>query len=87
VAALNERIEMFRRDVSDKERKRRLEKSGWGWLVRATFKQALLNLVILFIIFLILWRRRSPIAYAMIAWVGPQWRELLRKMRKLVLGL
>lgn len=37
VAALNERIEILRKEMSERERKRKAEKRSWGWLIRVGF--------------------------------------------------
>lgn len=76
VTALTEQIDILRRGMIEKEMKRKAEKWTWGWLFKTTAKHAVVNLIILTVIFLLLLKRRSPIAYAILAYLGPWWKDI-----------
>ncbi|KAI9289454.1 hypothetical protein BC943DRAFT_269515, partial [Umbelopsis sp. AD052] len=76
VTALTEQIDILRRGMIEKEMKRKAEKWTWGWLFKTTAKHAVVNLIILTVIFLFLMKRKSPIAYAVIAYLGPWWNDI-----------
>ncbi|KAH8547455.1 acyl CoA binding protein-domain-containing protein [Umbelopsis sp. PMI_123] len=85
VTALTEQIDILRRGIFEKEMKRKAEKWTWSWLFKTTAKHAVVNLIILTLIFLFLLKRKSPIAYAIIAYLGPWWNDIwfnfIRKFR------
>lgn len=74
VAALCEEINHLR----VKERHPLLLRWRLIWLFKSVAKHVFLNILILFLLFLVLWRRKSPIAYTIIAYTGPRTRDLLR---------
>ncbi|KAM3585796.1 hypothetical protein VKS41_002340 [Umbelopsis sp. WA50703] len=76
VTALTEQIDILRRGMAEKEMKRKAEKWTWGWLFKTTAKHAVVNVIILTILFLFLMKRRSPIAYAILAYLGPWWNDI-----------
>lgn len=80
VTALTEQIDRLRRTLKSKEDK---DKS-WSTLglFKLLLKHVLANSVILCIVLYILWRRKSPIAYAIIGYITPIIRDILRKMFK-----
>lgn len=74
VAALCEEIGHLRsRDVN--KRNRSLLRWSSLWLLKSVAKQAFFNFVILMLLFFVLWRRRSPIAYAVISFAGPRLKD------------
>ncbi|CAO3606793.1 unnamed protein product [Cunninghamella blakesleeana] len=81
VAALTEQLEHLKLTLSEKEEKRRQYRWTWLWLTNMVLKQISINLIILFLIFLVLLKRKSPIAYAIIGYVGPNIRNILIYMK------
>lgn len=80
VTALTEQIDRLRQSIKSKEEKdKKLRWSTLG-LVKVLLKHVLANSAILLILFYILWRRKSPIAYAILGHVTPIIQELLRKI-------
>ncbi|GAN04497.1 conserved hypothetical protein [Mucor ambiguus] len=76
VAALCEEIDSLRR--RDMLKTKSLYRWRWLWLLNSVAKHAFFNFVILMILFLVLWRRKSPIAYAVISYAGPRLRDLMQ---------
>ncbi|CAO0798423.1 unnamed protein product [Mucor circinelloides] len=50
----------------------------WLWLLKSVAKHAIFNCLSSVLLFLVLWRRKSPIAYAVISYVGPRLRNILQ---------
>jgi hypothetical protein len=71
VAALCEEIDHLRTRDMKKSNQSLLRWSSL-WLLKSIAKQAFFNFLILMLLFLVLWRRKSPIAYAVISFAGPQ---------------
>lgn len=80
VAALCEEIDHIRRRESIQKHKKSsfLLNWRWLWLFKSVAKHAFFNFLILLLLFLVLWRRRSPIAYAVLSYAGPRLRDLLQ---------
>ncbi|CAO0791925.1 unnamed protein product [Mucor circinelloides] len=78
VAALCEEIDSLRR--RDMLKTKSLHRWRWLWLFRSVAKHAFFNFLVLMILFLVLWRRKSPIAYAVISYAGPKLRDLMQYM-------
>jgi hypothetical protein len=76
VTALTEQIDILRRGMIEKEAKRKAEKWTWGWLFKTTAKHTVVNLIIFTVIFILLLKRKSPIAYAILAYLGPWWKDI-----------
>jgi hypothetical protein len=76
VAALCEEIDHLRKRDNNKSTGSFL---GWSslWLLKSVAKQAFFNFLILMMLFLVLWRRKSPIAYAVISFVGPRLSDFM----------
>ncbi|KAL1921282.1 uncharacterized protein VTP21DRAFT_10998 [Calcarisporiella thermophila] len=71
VTALNERINMLRRELEESESKKRRMGGVWGFL-RAAIWQAIVNIVILAVISTIIYRRRtSSWPYAVLSYLNP----------------
>ncbi|KAL7328643.1 hypothetical protein PS15p_206880 [Mucor circinelloides] len=49
----------------------------WLWLLKSVAKHAIFNCLSSVLLFFVLWRRKSPIAYAVISYVGPRLRTIL----------
>ncbi|ORZ18131.1 acyl CoA binding protein-domain-containing protein [Absidia repens] len=75
VAALTEQLGHLRTSLAQ----RRHDKLRWTWLWlgKTVVKHASINLVILFLVFLVLLKRKSPIAYAIIGYVGSRIQNIL----------
>lgn len=78
VAALCEEIDSLRR--RDILKAKSLHRWRWLWLFRSIAKHAFFNFLILMLLFIVLWRRKSPIAYAVISYAGPRLRDLIQYM-------
>ncbi|KAI9473524.1 MAG: acyl CoA binding protein-domain-containing protein [Benjaminiella poitrasii] len=50
--------------------------SQWSWLLKSVAKYTLFNFLVFVLLFLVLWRRKSPIAYAVIRYSGPKIKHL-----------
>lgn len=48
------------------------------WFFKSVAKHAFFNFLILMMLFIVLWRRKSPIAYAVIGYAGPRFKDFLR---------
>lgn len=64
------------------DRLRQQQKGGWtmGKVMLMLLKHALADSALLFIIFLVLWKRKSPLAYAIIARAVPFFQALARQL-------
>lgn len=49
----------------------------WLWFFRSAAKHAFFNFLLLMIVFLVLWRRKSPISYAVISYAGSWFKKSL----------
>lgn len=73
VAALCEEIDQLRRNNVTNY----MSKWRWLWLFKSIAKHAFFNFLILMMLFIVLWRRKSPIAYAVISYAGPRLRDFM----------
>ncbi|KAI8379167.1 uncharacterized protein BYT42DRAFT_316119 [Radiomyces spectabilis] len=80
VAALCEQLDMMRRSMTERDAQKRQYRWTWLWLIKTIAKHAFANVIILLLVFLALWRQKSPIAYAIIGYVGPRLKEIMRYM-------
>ncbi|ORY89939.1 hypothetical protein BCR43DRAFT_119184 [Syncephalastrum racemosum] len=78
VVALAEQLDMLRQSMSQKEKHKQDMRWSLRRLLKSVAKHALINFVILLLLFLVLWRRQSPIAYAIMGYVGPRLQEVMR---------
>lgn len=64
------------------DRLRQQQKGGWTIkkVMLMLLKHALADSALLFIIFLVLWKRKSPLAYAIIARIVPFFQTLARQL-------
>ncbi|KAI8335726.1 acyl CoA binding protein-domain-containing protein [Chlamydoabsidia padenii] len=76
VAALTEQLDHFRKTLAEKK----LEKQRWSGirLIKTLVKHASINLLIIVLVFLVLLKRKSPIAYALLGYIGPRIQDILR---------
>ncbi|CAO3622751.1 unnamed protein product [Cunninghamella blakesleeana] len=54
---------------------------GWKWVLKAALKHAVINLFTVFLIFFILYKRGSPIAYAVLNSLSKNWYKLKLSIR------
>ncbi|CAO3598757.1 unnamed protein product [Absidia cylindrospora] len=78
VTALTEQMDRLRQELKDEEMMK--QRLGLGWLLRTLIKHLLANSLIAGIIFCILWRRRSPLAVALVDHLTPQIKVLIHSM-------
>ncbi|KAL9558332.1 hypothetical protein MBANPS3_000955 [Mucor bainieri] len=50
----------------------------WLWFFKSVAKHAIFNCLSSILLFFVLWRRKSPIAYVVISYVGPRLRNALQ---------
>lgn len=72
VAALYQKINLLQ-----KSNPKSIFRWRWLWFFRSVAKHAFFNFLLLMMVFLVLWRRKSPIAYAVISYGGPCLKNLL----------
>ncbi|CAO3599170.1 unnamed protein product [Absidia cylindrospora] len=75
VAALTEQLGHLRTSLAQKRHDKL--RWTWLWLGKTVVKHASINLVILFLVFLVLLKRKSPIAYAIMGYVGSRLQDIL----------
>ncbi|KAI8082812.1 acyl CoA binding protein-domain-containing protein [Halteromyces radiatus] len=75
VAALTEQLDYLRIELAEKKN----QKLRWSWfrLGKTLLKHTSINLVILLLAFIVLYKRKSPIAYVIIGYVGPRIQDIL----------
>ncbi|ORX96005.1 hypothetical protein K493DRAFT_337109 [Basidiobolus meristosporus CBS 931.73] len=73
VAALNERIEILRREIVDREKKKLQEKHGIKHVLKTIIKHAFIDFVIVAILFTYFYRKGHPLAFI----IGTQLRQHL----------
>ncbi|KAK9761692.1 Acyl-CoA binding domain containing 5 [Basidiobolus ranarum] len=76
VAALNERIEILRREIIDREKKKQLEKHGVKHAIKTIFKHTFIDFVIATIVFGYFYRKGHPLAII----IGAQLRQHLSQI-------
>ncbi|KAI8062928.1 acyl CoA binding protein-domain-containing protein [Gongronella butleri] len=81
IIALNDRIDGLRQELLTQQRRNKPmlpdadDFYGWRWVIKAALKHASLNILTLFILFVILYQRKSPIAIAIAnAMFKKQWK-------------
>ncbi|KAI8076957.1 acyl CoA binding protein-domain-containing protein [Thamnidium elegans] len=98
IIALNERIDDLRKELVERDRQRAIKRKsdteeetepesddmgdGWKWVIKAALKYASVNLMTGFILFFILYKSRSPIAYAVLKQTGKYWQTF--RLRALI---
>jgi hypothetical protein len=84
VSALAEQIDRVRKNMKKREERDRQNKWSAVQLTKTLLKHVLANSAILLIIFYVLYKRKSPIAYAMMGYIMPLVQELMRNIIKRV---
>lgn len=82
VTALTEQLDMLYKKVTEREQQKRRMRWSWKRLVKTVAKHAFINCLLLTLLFLVLWKRRSPVAYALNGFVGPQLQEITRYLAR-----
>ncbi|CEP15684.1 hypothetical protein [Parasitella parasitica] len=80
VTALTEQIDRLRRGIKLREDRDKSRKWSTLGIAKVLVKHLMANSAILLIIFYILWRRKSPVAYAIIGYIMPIIQDMIRKM-------
>ncbi|OAD04331.1 hypothetical protein MUCCIDRAFT_108156 [Mucor lusitanicus CBS 277.49] len=58
----------------------------WLWFLKSVAKHAIFNCLSSILLFFVLWRRKSPIAYAVISYVGPRVRDVLQYLTSRIIA-
>ncbi|CAO0791069.1 unnamed protein product [Mucor circinelloides] len=80
VTALTEQIDRLRRGIKLREERDKNRKWSTLGITKVLLKHLMANSAILLITFYILWRRKSPIAYAIIGYIMPIIQDMIRKI-------
>ncbi|KAI8639780.1 acyl CoA binding protein-domain-containing protein [Parasitella parasitica] len=80
VTALTEQIDRLRRGIKLREDRDKSRKWSTFGVTKVLIKHLMANSAILLIIFYILWRRKSPVAYAIIEYIMPIIQDMIRKI-------
>ncbi|KAF9387436.1 hypothetical protein BGX21_000547 [Mortierella sp. AD011] len=91
VSVLHERLDLLQESLKLKSESRKLERRSVRGVLTMMLRQGLINAALLLIVFAILYKRRSPIAYAILAYIGhskkegeASWRAFMRWSADLV---
>ncbi|KAF9999700.1 hypothetical protein BGZ79_006685 [Entomortierella chlamydospora] len=91
VSVLHERLDLLQESLKLKSESRKLEQRSVRGVLKMMLRQGLINAALLLIVFAILYKRRSPIAYAILAYIGhskkegeASWRAFMRWSADLV---
>ncbi|KAI7875103.1 hypothetical protein K492DRAFT_240463 [Lichtheimia hyalospora FSU 10163] len=81
ITALSEQLDMMRKSLADREKRDR-DLVRWSWLrlVKAVIKHTMINSLVLLLIFLVLLKRKSPIALAIAHYMAPRIQEATKYM-------
>lgn len=97
VIALNDRIDDLRRELVERDKQRAIKNKsddehssgsdddigdGWRWVIKAAIKYAGVNLMTALILFFILYKSGSPVAYAILKQSNKMWQSF--KLRVLI---
>lgn len=80
VTALTEQIDRLRRGIKLREERDLNRKWSALGITKVLIKHLMANSAILLIVFYILWRKKSPIAYAIIGKIMPIIQDMIRKI-------
>ncbi|KAI9498562.1 acyl CoA binding protein-domain-containing protein [Zychaea mexicana] len=78
VTALSEQIDRLTRGMVERDERQRQMRWSWMRLIKSIAKHTLINSLVLLLVFMVLWRRKSPVALAIVGYVGPQAQEIMR---------
>ncbi|KAI9257193.1 acyl CoA binding protein-domain-containing protein [Phascolomyces articulosus] len=80
VTALSEQIDRLTRGMVARDERQRQMRWSWFRLIKSIMKHTLINSLVLLLVFMVLWRRKSPVALAIVSYVGPQAQEIMRHL-------
>lgn len=80
VTALSEQIDKLRASVAKDDKERRRKRYWILWLFKTLIKHTIVNSLILIIVFLVLWKRGSPVADAFLDYLKPRLQLAMRKL-------
>ncbi|KAF9972501.1 hypothetical protein BGZ73_004361 [Actinomortierella ambigua] len=75
VTALSEQLHLLQESLERRSQNQRLEKRSARGIFKMVLRQGLINAVLLLLVFAVLYKRKSPIAFAILAYVGQGRRE------------
>ncbi|KAG0282361.1 hypothetical protein BGZ97_009015, partial [Linnemannia gamsii] len=85
ISVLHERLDLLQESLKIKSQTRAQERRSFRGILKLVLRQGLINAVLLLIVFAVLYKRKSPIAFAILAYVGQGakegeagWRALMR---------
>lgn len=85
ISVLHERLDLLQESLKIKSQTRAQERRSARGILKLVLRQGLINAVLLLIVFAVLYKRKSPIAFAILAYVGQGakegeagWRALMR---------
>ncbi|KAG0283859.1 hypothetical protein BGZ96_011766 [Linnemannia gamsii] len=85
ISVLHERLDLLQESLKIKSQTRAQERRSFRGILKLVLRQGLINAVLLLIVFAVLYKRKSPIAFAIMAYVGQGakegeagWRALMR---------
>ncbi|KAG0249786.1 hypothetical protein BG011_008934, partial [Mortierella polycephala] len=91
ISVLHERLDMLQESLKITSQTRALERRSARGILKMVLRQGLINAVLLLIVFAVLYKRKSPIAFAVLAYIGQGrkegeagWRALMRWFAGLV---
>ncbi|KAI9484230.1 MAG: hypothetical protein EXX96DRAFT_476981 [Benjaminiella poitrasii] len=86
VTALTEQIDRLRSSIKLREERdrRKLNWSAWK-IIKLLLKHLIANSVIFLIVFYVLWRKKSPLAYGILSYIMPIVQEIMRKVLRKVI--
>ncbi|KAF9950344.1 hypothetical protein BGZ65_006687 [Modicella reniformis] len=75
ISVLHERLDLLQESLKIKSQTRELERRSPRGIITLVLRQGLINAILLLIVFAILYKRRSPIAFAIVAYIGQGRKE------------
>lgn len=85
ISVLHERLDLLQESLKIRSQTRAQERRSFRGILKLVLRQGLINAVLLLIVFAVLYKRKSPIAFAILAYVGQGakegeagWRALMR---------
>ncbi|KAF9134597.1 importin-alpha export receptor [Mortierella sp. 14UC] len=91
ISVLHERLDLLQESLKIKSQTRAQERRSARGILKLVLRQGLINAILLLIVFAVLYKRKSPIAFAILAYVGQGakdgeagWRALVRWSADLV---
>ncbi|KAF9290564.1 hypothetical protein BGZ68_006674 [Mortierella alpina] len=85
ISVLHERLDLLQESLKVKSQTRAQERRSARGIIKLVLRQGLINAILLLIVFAVLYKRKSPIAFAILAYIGEGrkegeagWRALMR---------